>query len=265
MTRLALAVAVAGSLCLAHVHASADGDQCGWGYPRDPVRQQPMCLDEHASTDDPASWAPWTHRPHCIEAADEPWCVFTNAAVGGADGNGMSIITTPELAAGALGLLTRPAALAEAAERYIPAEQRLDRPPPYAVREVPGKGQGAVATRPIPSDRVILIDTAVLLSTVEYPADVLQSEVQDLMRTGVGRLRDPARVYALARRGDERSGGGGGGGGDDGDEEGEEERMKLSVEEDIVLTNAFELTVDDKSYMGLFENLARINHACNPK
>lgn len=230
MNPLITAVALVASLSI----AQAVTEQCGWGYPRNSILDQPFCLDDNAGSD-PSSWAPWTHKPYCIEAADTPWCVFTNAVVPyGGEQHGMSIITTPDLASDTFNLLGRPL---EQAFRAIPPEKRFHTPPPYEVRDVPGKGKGAIATRKIEKGKVILIDHAIVLATVEFPADVTREEVQDLMKIGVQRLSDPGRVYELSQKG-------------------RDEEEGMSLEEDLILTNAFELPIEDKSYLGLFQNLA---------
>ena len=87
---------------------------------------------------DPASFTPWTHRPFCRQAADSPWCVYTNAdpsvpVASGIRHHGISIVTTPEQAAGSMSLLEHVGS--SAVITYI---KRL-----YKVAPVTGKGLGA--------------------------------------------------------------------------------------------------------------------------
>lgn len=243
-----IATALAASLSLAHAVLSAE--QCGWGIRQSPLQQrQPACLDEHASASDPGAWAPWTHRPYCIVAADGPYCVFTNAALPSRKGgNGLSIITRPELAASpaAVSLFAHDVDFLSRAPTTRGHNETLNKlassggldDPPFEVRDVPGKGKGAIATRRIEQGRVVLVDHAAILAADEYPADLMREEVQDLLRRGIAQLRDPAKVYALARKGEGR-----------GDE-------SMSDEEDLLLTNSFAVTVGDESYMALFPELA---------
>jgi len=211
---------------------SSPPEQCGWGLPRNILTHQPLCLDETAGSD-PSTWAPWTHKPHCVEAADTPWCVYTNAALPRHDQRGISIVTTPELAVDIFDLHDDKHPL-HTAFSYPAPEKRYFSPRPYEVRLVSGKGLGAVATRRIPKESVILIDHVILMATTAYPADVLHEEVQDLLRTGAERLPDPERVRGLSVR----------------------DREKLSVEEDVVVTNSFELEISGNGYMGLFPDLS---------
>jgi len=169
-------------------------NQCNWGLPRNPLTYLPLCLDFSANASHPASWTPWTHPPHCVEAADSPWCVYTNAAVPSGergDNRGLSVVTTPDLAASVFDL-----------SHHHPLQKAFTFPPvaakaydqrPYEITDVKGKGLGCVAKEKIKKGRVLLIDHAVFLATVEYPGDVMQEEVRELMRVGVDRLGDPMR------------------------------------------------------------------------
>ncbi|KAK3940852.1 hypothetical protein QBC46DRAFT_458638 [Diplogelasinospora grovesii] len=218
-----------------------------------PLLHLPSCpipITESVAPNDPERWTPWTHRPHGIEA-DTPYCVFTNAAVPHNSSDhpdrphrGISIATTPEIASSCLSHLIPP--LTD--EYIIPPQYRMNyRSLPYDVRPVPGKGLGAVATRKIEKDSVILVDHAIMLATVEYPADVLRDEVRDLLSRGAGQLADPERVLGLAQNLGDR-----------------EDYDEISVVEDVLITNSFAVTVDGRDFMGLFPDLSRMNHACNP-
>ncbi|KAK0612237.1 hypothetical protein B0T14DRAFT_439291 [Immersiella caudata] len=220
---------------------------CGWGLPRNSLNHTPLCPAPFlsSSSSSPSTWSPWTHPPHCISPG--PWCVYTNAAlpflpVSDNNNTGLSIITTPELASTLFDLPSHPLHKALSA---LPADNLTHRlPTPYEVRPVPGKGLGVFATRRIPRGKVILIDYLALLATVAYPGEVGRDKVRELMQVGVERLGAPERVRGLA----------GSKGG------------KLVVEEDVLVTNAFELPLgmEEVGYMGLFVELSRINHACNP-
>ena len=219
-------------------------EQCGRGLhasPFPPPTQQ-VCIDPFNPPSNPALWAPWTHPPFCIEAADSPWCVFTNAA--SPRNQGISIITTPEIASDTLDLrnhlLDHP---------FHTPRKTFNGTRPYDVVELPGRGKGGVANRRIAKDRVIMVDHAVVLATVEYPADVMREEVHELMRVGTERLADRGRdnVLGLARKGgrvpDPISTSGDAGTG------GEEV-------EDVLLANSFMMQIQEAQYMGLFPNLA---------
>ncbi|KAK0729546.1 hypothetical protein B0H67DRAFT_476558 [Lasiosphaeris hirsuta] len=238
MTLTAITALFATSL-LTLKAASATREQCGWGLPRSPLQYLPLCLDDTAGPD-PSTWAPWTHKPACVEADETPWCVFTNAAMprGNGERRGISIVTTPALAADAFDLTRHPLA---AAFDAIPPKKRFDALP-YEVRDVPGKGKGAVATRRIEKGRVVLIDHVMVLATTEFPADVMHEEVQELLSRGVEQLNESESVYGLAKKGREEQG--------------------LTEVEDVLLTNSFEIAIEDQSYMWIFPDLSRLNHAC---
>ncbi|KAK3293110.1 uncharacterized protein B0H64DRAFT_363456 [Chaetomium fimeti] len=217
--------------------------QCGPATPKTPTHPQPT-TSLATSLPHPSAWHPWTHQPYCIPASASPWCVFTHAASPRA--HGVSIVSTPDDA---------PDPRNHALDAPFFAPEKLLLPRPYAVRDVPGKGKGVVATRRIAKGRVVLVDWVSVLAAVEYPGDVLRGEVQELLRVAGERLGGERVVEGLARQGNRRVGG---------DADGEGEGVEMSEMEDVMLTNSFAVTVGGKEYMGLFADLARFNHACKP-
>jgi len=220
--------------------AATPHPQCGHGFPHNPLSHPgPICVNNEVNTDIPEAWTPWTHKPYCITAADGPWCVYTNAAVAGK--HGLSIITTPEIASESLNLLE-----GHALDKFFPVTASKSYPErPYEVRDVPGKGKGAIATQRIEKDRVILIDYAMIMATVEYPADVSKEEVRDLLTTAVEQLPEPRRVFELSRKGRPT---------DNDEEDGEGEGV--SEVEDFLFSNSFAVTVGGHQFMTLFPDLA---------
>ncbi len=85
-----------------------------------------------------------------------------------------------------------------------------------------------------------MIDHAIMMATVEYPADVLRGQVQDILQRGAEQLRDPERVLGLARKG----------------------TPGASVVEDVLITNSFGVQVDGEPYMGLFPELSVRPYSC---
>ncbi|KAK3386186.1 hypothetical protein B0H63DRAFT_434062 [Podospora didyma] len=236
-------ITLSAFLCLASLILSAEEQQCGWGLLPSPLdKQQPTCVDSRGAGNNPESWAPWTHRPHCVSAEESDWCVYTNAAVPH-NGHGISIITTPERAAESLSLFEHDIEFLShppTSRAHNVTAEKLEGPNrPFEVRDIPGKGKGAVASRRIEKGRVILVDHAAFLATDEYPADMLREEVQELLRQGIEQLRDPEKVYGLARKGSPR-----------------EDDELFSAEEDLLFTNSFAVTVGEESYMALFADLA---------
>jgi hypothetical protein len=208
-------------------------EQCGLGVSRRPVnRNLTTCLDSSTSSN-PTSWYPWTHKPYCVQASETPWCVFTRASSPAA--HGLSVITTPDEASTGLNPLLH------SLDAPFFAPGKLLVPRPYEVVDIPGKGKGVIATRRIEKGMVVLVDYASILAVVEYPADVMREEVQELLRVAAAQLRAPERVEGLARQG--------------GREE-DEDGVGKSLMEDVLLTNSFGVVVGGKEYMGLFADLA---------
>lgn len=237
MSRLPLATVLSLTLGSIAVAASPD-DKCGHGLPKEPFNAiLDVCIDSNiAPSSNPSAWTPWTHIPHCIEAEEEPWCVYTNA--GFPKGRGISIITTPNQASEALNLLSH------VVDRPFFAPEKLYSSPPYKVVDIPGKGKGVVATEKIKKGRALLMDYATVLAAAEYPADVMHEEVRELMDAAVDRLGSPGRVKGLSRLG--------------------RDPEEASEVEDLLLTNSFVVGVGEKEYMGLFADVARFNHDCKP-
>ncbi|KAK0710432.1 hypothetical protein B0T21DRAFT_415986 [Apiosordaria backusii] len=211
-----------------------DDELCGRGLPTTPFDRTALTTIGPYSYD-PSAWSPWTHRPYCIEANEEPWCVYTNAA--SPKGHGISIITTPEIAGSTLNILEHPF------DQKFFAPEKIYLPRPYKVVDIPGKGKGVVATQKIEKGKAILVDHASIIAAAEYPADVMREEVQDLLATAVNRLGEPEKVLRLSRKG----------------------RDEGATEiEDLLLTNSFTVGIQGKEFIALFADLSRFNHDCKP-
>ncbi|KAK4652653.1 hypothetical protein QC762_501380 [Podospora pseudocomata] len=242
MACLALTTFLTSALTLSHFTTGTratselpdDDELCGRGLPTTPFNRTVLTTIGPYSYD-PAAWSPWTHRPYCLEANEEPWCVYTNAA--SPKGHGISIITTPEIAGTTLNILEHPF------DQKFFAPEKIYLPRPYKVVDIPGKGKGVIATQKIEKGKAILVDHASLVAAVEYPADVMREEVQDLLETAVHRLGKPEKVLGLSKKGR-------------GDE--------ATEIEDLLLTNSFTVSIQGKEFMALFADLSRFNHDCKP-
>ncbi|KAL2142888.1 hypothetical protein VTI28DRAFT_656 [Corynascus sepedonium] len=231
--------------------------QCGTGISHYPFNSTlTTCLDDAILP--PTAWYPWTHRPHCVQSSENPWCVFTRASSPRAHG-GISVVATAEDAASAaLNPLLR--SFKDNDQSFFLFSTPVELP--YEVRDVPGKGKGAIATRRIARGSIVLVNYASVLAAVEYPADVMREEVQELLAVAAAQLGEPERVEGLSKRGEGRHDQVG-----EGDGQGVEEDVEgteMSEMEDVMLTNSFAVTVGGKEYMALFADLARFNHACKP-
>ncbi|TDZ39448.1 SET domain-containing protein 5 [Colletotrichum spinosum] len=214
--------------------------------PLTPSRQRQTCsLPFDARRSSPSSaWPRWTHRPVCSSSSSSAktkpqLCAFVKTDFRGE--SGLLVLTTPEVAAGDGSMVedfdtnwvyTGPPAATHAA------------PPPYEVKEIPGKGLGVVANAAIRAGEVVMREYPRILQTAS--ADVLEGlergEVMWVLEEGFVRLprEDQARIFDLAR-----STGG-------------------HPVEDVIRTNTFGVTFNNVTHHGLFPGIARINHACKP-
>jgi hypothetical protein len=198
----------------------------------------------------PPSW-PWTHRPYCIcagAAADVKYCIYTSATHGG---NGLSLVTSPELAADVVQLLDK---------SYEPP--RLGGlAPSYDVVDIPDKGKGVVANAFIPALGVIMIDSAAVMVDHRLAASVDEASLRDLRHRAVQQLRNPASILGLSI--------------------GKTSHTDLASA--VLMTNSFTFDLQGAPHGALFPDVAvscagiaartslthdpeqRLNHACNPK
>ncbi|KAL2118828.1 hypothetical protein VTJ04DRAFT_5787 [Mycothermus thermophilus] len=208
------------------------------------------CLDSNILN--PSAWHPWTHQPACIfisspdsdAASNPPYCVFTSGASPAPNqhrpGGGFSVITTPDEASSALNPLRH------ALDAPFFAPEKLVLPRPYVVKDIPGKGKGAVATRKIEKGKALLVDPVRVLAAVGYPSHVSRKSVRWLLKEAVERLAEPSQVLGLSRKGTA------------------DETDTGAVVEDILKTNTFGVSVGGVDYMALFVDLSRFNHDCRP-
>lgn len=143
--------------CLLAGRASASKPESTSQDCRNPSSSYPLGYHRHDGNDcpapvtdkvgpDPRDWAPWTHRPYC---AGTDYCVYTNSLFHG----GVSFIATPERAALSLATL-QPMLL----NRLLTEPNNASLPPPFEMRDMPGRGKGLVATRRLTAGETIMID-----------------------------------------------------------------------------------------------------------
>lgn len=203
------------------------------------------------------SWSPWSIPPACLgsKKGGSKLCTFTsfNHWAGG----GVSIITTPEVAAGVASLLHDPDIPWLENERGSPF--KTDGPKPFEVKDFPGKGFGVVATEFIRKNQVLMLGLPIMLqlSGLNHWSS---HDVLTLLHRAANQLPSKQReeMRYLSRQG------------------------KGYIIDDIMRTNTFEVSVDGVSHSGLFPEIAvcrrsvfqktnlltgtqRINHACKPK
>jgi hypothetical protein len=183
----------------------------------------------------------WTHVPRCLEAVigdyGGKFCVYTAAFFGD---NGLSLVTTPEAAANAIGTILDTYHSSFPSPKTVVGLGKLSA---YEIVDIPGKGKGVVATRLINRHETFMVDYAVLLTDVGFPVSVSPAQRRSLLRLATEQLAYPEGATGLARSGDD----------------------DLNLVEDVMGTNSFGAELGGISHKILFPIISRMNHACAPK
>ncbi|KAK3291920.1 uncharacterized protein B0H64DRAFT_329754 [Chaetomium fimeti] len=184
----------------------------------------PLPVDDNA-----VQSSPWTHPPQCEHTTDgtAKYCAYTNSHHGP---RGWSIITTPETAANSASFLTQQ------------LNTTSSRDAPYKMVDIPGKGKGLVATRPIKRHEEILLEHASMLVDLAFTVKVKATLGYRLLHAAVDRLSDPDSVREL----------------------GQTNGLAKDKVENILRTNAFHTPMDGVPHIALYPTVSRLNHACNP-
>ncbi|KAI2601831.1 SET domain-containing protein [Hypoxylon sp. NC1633] len=205
----------------------------------------PLPIDEDSAID-LGTWAPWKRRPYCVEPflADEPgpqFCVYTFEPFRG--DQGISIITTPVLAAGMIDALDDAVVPPKLRDFSSPALTAGQGSPAYVIKDVPGKGKGLVAKRKIRKWELVLVDHPALLAHMDIFDTVGPETRQDILERALHQLPEHQQreILSLARS----SGG--------------------EPIEDTMKTNIFGVELGlEIPHLGLFPIASRINHECTP-
>jgi len=139
--------------------------------------------------------------------------------------NGVSIITTSEIAASSPELL---------AKLTTPIVETASVEFPYTVRDIPGKGKGLFAARRIARGEVFLEDYPSVLADVEFPGRVRRDQGQLLLQRAIEQLGQAEEVLSLARS----------------------STAGAPVQEDVMRTNTFGITLGERSRMALFPKIS---------
>ncbi|KAK4448780.1 SET domain-containing protein 5 [Podospora aff. communis PSN243] len=193
----------------------------------------------------------WSYTPACAHPESgegAPYCVYSYKENRG--GSGLSVLATPEVAADIEGFLgdPNPTWLHSQAQRYYQDPQLENRA--FEVRDVPGKGKGAIATRLIRAGEVLIRESPAILNIPQLPKGVLPAQVGGMFELAVKQLpeRQQKRVVGLSR-----------GDADDGGVD-----MSGDAINRVLNTNSFGIHVKDHFMAALCPDIARINHACRP-
>ncbi|KAI1460192.1 SET domain-containing protein [Annulohypoxylon moriforme] len=199
----------------------------------------PLPVDDETAFEK-RSWYPWTYPPMCFEAekaTDPKLCVYTYTKLRG--DKGISLITTPQTAAGGIGILEDLNPRWEEWARGIPLT--ISDPPPYEVVDLKDKGMGVVANRTIHKDEVVMLRHPVIIRILD-PRPWKPQDVMKLLHRGTVQLPQQQGLQMLKLA---HSKGG-------------------YIIDDIINTNAFGVLVDGVDHSGLYVDVARLNHACKP-
>lgn len=184
----------------------------------------PSCalpIDDTAPSHLPTHYSPWTQPPVC-ETATGPsrakYCVYANSHHGA---QGMTLVTKPSTAAASLSL---------GALDFTPPPPNNATNAAYAIVDVPGRGKGVVATRPIKKWETFMVDYAVMMVDVEFAVDVPARRGYALLARAVEGLGDPASIRGL----------------------GMSSGMARDPVENVLRTNAFRAVVGGELHMAVY-------------
>ncbi|KAK4195038.1 hypothetical protein QBC40DRAFT_259412 [Triangularia verruculosa] len=237
-----------------------------------PLRKSPLLVDDDSTSFDIPN-LPWTHEPLCSTSFStipgEKFCVFSSSSYN--LGAGVSFLTTPETAAGLVAVINR-VADQWADRRHFKPQEEIQHPDlPYAVISIPGKGKGVIATRKINRFETIMRSfPAIIADNAFFPKEEEdEAGVKFKVTEGGTRKATPAggpdgsKGFVKGRRYYHRAL----------EQLGDRQRVlnlarsrkgEMHVLEDVIRTNAFGMTINGRDCKGLFPEIARMNHACDP-
>ncbi|KAK5655062.1 hypothetical protein OQA88_5961 [Cercophora sp. LCS_1] len=189
------------------------------------------------------TWTPWTYKPQCAHAQNSTahYCVYTYDRIPGS--TGLSVLATPEIAS-ELGSRLHdrdPTWLHPQSQTYY---LRHDgHAPAYVIRDIPGKGKGAIANRTIHAGELILREQPVVINLSELPRGLVPAQVGPMFDLAFAQMPrdDRAKIKGMARM----PGTG-------------------NLLNDVQNTNAFGVSLGEKLLSAVAPDIARMNHACRP-
>lgn len=196
--------------------------------------QQRMCprqIEETAKIND-GNKSPWTHTPACrlMSASGkggQEFCVYTSSKFN--NNKGISFVTTPGTAATVAAVVQNSTAVLQARSRFAGGKI------PYDVRDLEARGKGVIATRPIRQFEVFMEDfPALIVDSSFLPVnETPPAETAQLFNLATDQLGDRERVLSLAVTGSDKN-----------------------VVADVILTNAFGLSLNERDHKGLYPDIA---------
>ncbi|KAL0932121.1 uncharacterized protein CTRU02_213074 [Colletotrichum truncatum] len=190
------------------------------------------------------SLVPWTYKPKCIRAADDPsieFCVYTKADYGD---HGISIITKSKTMAESVNSCQRSQQSILTEPKPHTKPQPFTQPKPYKIVDLEDKGRGIVATRLIRAHEVIMVDHVALLLDGAFADYMTEKQGYDLLDLAANQLPRPEVILGLSRGGPDVP--------------------KSHPVFDVMTMNSFggvNLSIPNAA---LFPDISRTNHHCKP-
>lgn len=180
---------------------------------------------------------PWSYPPSCtlpLPGIGTSLCVYTSTTF--ASGRGISIVTTPSLAAriASLPAFTSPSTL--------DADKTNEPSGSWFTSSIPNKGVGTLALHDLAPQAQILRYTPAFLAYLE--ADMTTLDREALWRTAITRLPSTTRHSFLSLMhiyGD----------------------LRVRIQ-DITKANTFQLSIHGTNHLAIFPETSRLNHDCAP-
>ncbi|KAK3349746.1 hypothetical protein B0T25DRAFT_505015 [Lasiosphaeria hispida] len=190
----------------------------------------PLPVDDEALKS--GVWSPWSYPPVCMRPKNKSGpklCAFTLSSLRGE--GGMSIVTTPRVASDLAKAARDPDIAWLEKQRGSPF--MADRPKPYEIRALPGKGLGVMAAEPIRRGQVVMVALPILLQLADTkPWDY--RDVFRLLQEASIQLprREKEALLQMAKRG------------------------RGYVVDDIMKTNSFQVTINGVGHSGLYPEIS---------
>ncbi|KAH8912349.1 SET domain-containing protein [Coniochaeta sp. PMI_546] len=208
-------------------------------------RTCPVPIDDTAASET-GNWSPWSYLPYCVKPrnrprSSSPYCVFSSDHYRG--GHGLSVITTPPLAASIADTLDDgivPPHIRDHASSFLVQHRSLT--PSFEIKDVPGRGKGTVATRKIRRWEVVMVAYPAIIAKMDFWEALDPDQIRAVLRQAIQQLPSGQQDIVLSL--DHSTGG--------------------ALVQDILNTNIFGIELDGVMHMGLYPESSRLNHNCRP-
>ncbi|OIW31930.1 SET domain-containing protein [Coniochaeta ligniaria NRRL 30616] len=208
-------------------------------------RTCPVPIDDTAASRI-GDWSPWSYLPYCVKPRNKPrssppYCVFSSDHYRA--GHGLSVITTPQLAASIADTLddgTVPPPIRNHPSSFLAHSSGPG--PAFEIKDLPGRGKGAVATRKIRQWEVAMVAYPAVIAQMDLWEALGPDQIRAVLRQAIQQL--PSEQQGVVLSLDHSTGG--------------------ALVQDILNTNIFGIELDGVMHMGLYPESSRLNHNCRP-